>query len=88
MKKLVSCFATQGEMMHVKTGEAFRRRNELKGTETNFEEGGNKGHVWETASLLSGWTHKGKKWKLKLARLWKIWTARVRMEVPCGQQEA
>lgn len=52
--------------MHVKTGEAFRRRNELKGTETNFEEGGNKGHVWETASLLSGWTHKGKKWELKL----------------------
>lgn len=31
------CFATQGEMMHVKTQEAFRRRNELKGMGINSE---------------------------------------------------
>lgn len=33
------CFAIQGEMMYVKTQEAFRRRNELKGTGTNSEGG-------------------------------------------------
>lgn len=50
-------------------GIYFRRRNGVKGMETNSEEGDNKEHAWETASLLSGWIQKGKMSKLS----W-IWT--------------
>lgn len=58
--------------MHVKTQEAFILGGGMesdKGMETNSEEGDNKEHAWETASLLSGWIQKGKMSKLS----W-IWT--------------